>query len=264
MGPFSVQESTKSGQCVLVRRAGQRLSARTLGHSTAARAAFHEGREASLPSLDAVRSPQYIADLAQAVAAPQADPTAGPAMPSLSTAALALGGLAVAAFLLKKIFDTPSRAYDQNVGQEYDAWTEEGVLECKQYGVLPYPAWCPPAHCSHSQRGLYPTLRDRSSTSVLAQALQPWLRLPCCEAAGMFRFPAHSHPFPSSSPMRRSRDNSHAVALPLGLQDGPFLLSCTSAPSLACYSCTNPLTPTPMLQTTGVSTSIWGTTTRRR
>lgn len=129
VGPFSVQESTKSGQCVLVRRAGQRLSARTLGHSTAARAAFHEGREASLPSLDAVRSPQYIADLAQAVAAPQADPTAGPAMPSLSTAALALGGLAVAAFLLKKIFDTPSRAYDQNVGQEYDAWTEEGVLE---------------------------------------------------------------------------------------------------------------------------------------
>lgn len=27
------------------------------------------------------------------------------------------------------MFDTPSRAYDQNVGQEYDAWTEEGVLE---------------------------------------------------------------------------------------------------------------------------------------
>jgi MPBQ/MSBQ methyltransferase len=40
-----------------------------------------------------------------------------------------LGGLALAGFAVKRILDTPSRAYDQNVGEEYDAWTEEGILE---------------------------------------------------------------------------------------------------------------------------------------
>lgn len=35
----------------------------------------------------------------------------------------------LAGYGIKKVFDTPSRAYDQNVGEEYDAWTEEGVLE---------------------------------------------------------------------------------------------------------------------------------------
>lgn len=40
---------------------------------------------------------------------------------------VAFVGLMVLA--LKKVFDTPSRTYDNNVGQEYDAWTEEGVLE---------------------------------------------------------------------------------------------------------------------------------------
>jgi MPBQ/MSBQ methyltransferase len=43
--------------------------------------------------------------------------------------ALALGGLALAGYGIKKIFDTPSRTYDENVGEEYDAWTEEGILE---------------------------------------------------------------------------------------------------------------------------------------
>ena len=43
------------------------------------------------------------------------------------TAALAI---AAAVFLaLKRIFDTPSRAYDANVGDVYDDWTDEGVLE---------------------------------------------------------------------------------------------------------------------------------------
>lgn len=40
-----------------------------------------------------------------------------------------VSGALLAGYGIKKIFDTPSRAYDQNVGQEYDAWTEEGVLE---------------------------------------------------------------------------------------------------------------------------------------
>lgn len=46
--------------------------------------------------------------------------------PTLILAAAGLGLLAIA---IKKLFDTPSRTYDGNVGQEYDAWTEEGVLE---------------------------------------------------------------------------------------------------------------------------------------
>lgn len=31
--------------------------------------------------------------------------------------------------LVKKVLDTPSRTYEQNVGEEYDAWAEEGILE---------------------------------------------------------------------------------------------------------------------------------------
>lgn len=76
---------------------------------------------------------QPVADLARAAAAaapPQADAAVGPlgAVPP-ATAALLLGGAALAGYGIKKVFDTPSRAYDQNVGEEYDAWTEEGVLE---------------------------------------------------------------------------------------------------------------------------------------
>ncbi len=32
-------------------------------------------------------------------------------------------------FAIKKIFDTPSRTYKENVGDEYDSWTDDGVLE---------------------------------------------------------------------------------------------------------------------------------------
>lgn len=38
-------------------------------------------------------------------------------------------GVALTFFALKKIFDTPSRAYKENVGDEYDSWTDDGVLE---------------------------------------------------------------------------------------------------------------------------------------
>lgn len=73
-------------------------------------------------------TPHNVADLARAVPpapVPQPDAATG----SLPTAALVLGGLALAGFGIKYIFDTPSRTYDNNVGEEYDAWTEEGVLE---------------------------------------------------------------------------------------------------------------------------------------
>ncbi|KIZ05946.1 Uncharacterized protein MNEG_2019 [Monoraphidium neglectum] len=39
------------------------------------------------------------------------------------------GGVALAAYGLKQVYDNPSRTYDANVGDEYDAWTDEGILE---------------------------------------------------------------------------------------------------------------------------------------
>ena len=75
------------------------------------------------------RIAQPVAELAaQAVPVPTTPETTTPLGP-LPTAALVLGGLALAGYGVKKLFDTPSRTYDANVGQEYDAWTEEGVLE---------------------------------------------------------------------------------------------------------------------------------------
>lgn len=48
--------------------------------------------------------------------------------PALLT--LAGGACFLACRGVKRVFDTPSRAYDgQNVGKEYDAWTREGILE---------------------------------------------------------------------------------------------------------------------------------------
>jgi hypothetical protein len=42
---------------------------------------------------------------------------------------LALLGAAVLVSLIIKAFSRGSRKYDANVGQEYDAWTKEGILE---------------------------------------------------------------------------------------------------------------------------------------
>lgn len=47
----------------------------------------------------------------------------------VSPVPLQLSGALLAGYGIKRVFDTPSRSYDENVGQEYDAWTEEGVLE---------------------------------------------------------------------------------------------------------------------------------------
>ncbi|DBA96041.1 TPA: hypothetical protein ACH3X1_001542 [Trebouxia sp. C0004] len=59
-------------------------------------------------------------------------PGAPPAKPSLPAALhymAAAAGVALTFFALKRVFDTPSRAYKENVGDEYDSWTEDGVLE---------------------------------------------------------------------------------------------------------------------------------------
>lgn len=67
--------------------------------------------------------------ISEAISTPS---TSGAALPDAllplanpTTLAVA-GGLALTAYGLKKILDTPSRTYDNNVGNEYDAWTEEG------------------------------------------------------------------------------------------------------------------------------------------
>jgi MPBQ/MSBQ methyltransferase len=109
-------------------------------------AVSHGGRRArALPSADVevaewtvataeARMAQPIADLARAVAstpapAPAPAAAAAAALPPLPAAALALAGLALAGYGAKKLLDTPSRTYDGNVGDEYDAWTEEGLVE---------------------------------------------------------------------------------------------------------------------------------------
>jgi len=49
------------------------------------------------------------------------------AVPQTALAAAAAAAALALALGVKRIFDTPSRAYDNNVGTEYDAWTEEGA-----------------------------------------------------------------------------------------------------------------------------------------
>ena len=80
---------------------------------------------------------QLSAKKAAVVAAPAKDPA--PTIAGLPVSHAAGGALALAtgALALKNIFDRPSRAYVSGpedgsigtVGEEYDAWTEEGILE---------------------------------------------------------------------------------------------------------------------------------------
>ncbi|KAL4434784.1 hypothetical protein ABPG77_005311 [Micractinium sp. CCAP 211/92] len=106
------------------------------GRVVKARAAEEEVFAASSTSftVEAVQQAQPIAEIAaaQSCCAPQADTAAAaglPGIPPAGVTALLVSGALLAGYGVKKVFDTPSRAYDQNVGQEYDAWTEEGVLE---------------------------------------------------------------------------------------------------------------------------------------
>lgn len=75
---------------------------------------------------------QPIGDLASTQQAVSPVPfTAASAVTQLtSPATLGIAGaLLLAGLGIKYVFDTPSRTYNQNVGQEYDAWTQEGLLE---------------------------------------------------------------------------------------------------------------------------------------
>ena len=77
-------------------------------------------------------SSNCIADIAKAVPSPanaDVQVSGSEAGLSLSTLSLILGGLAMGGYGLKRVFDTPSRTYNENVGDEYDAWTDDGILE---------------------------------------------------------------------------------------------------------------------------------------
>jgi MPBQ/MSBQ methyltransferase len=73
------------------------------------------------------RQQQPIATIAATPAPPAATPSLDAA--TLAPAAAATAAALALALAVKRIYDTPSRAYDRNVGDEYDAWTEEGILE---------------------------------------------------------------------------------------------------------------------------------------
>jgi MPBQ/MSBQ methyltransferase len=115
-------------------RASQRATRRTRAPPPAA--AFAAGFEAAAAPAAATAevhaargAAQPVAELARAPAVAAPAPPAPALPPRLPAAAAAAAALALAALAAKRVLDTPSRAYDANVGEEYDAWTEEGVLE---------------------------------------------------------------------------------------------------------------------------------------
>lgn len=78
------------------------------------------------------RANAAIGELGRASASAPATPA--PSVPAWATTrnAAVVGGALAAAVAVKYVFDTPSRTYvdgENTVGKEYDAWTEEGILE---------------------------------------------------------------------------------------------------------------------------------------
>lgn len=70
-----------------------------------------------------------IAEVATAMPARADGPGTLSSLPDLTKVGLILAALALGGYGIKTVLDTPSRAYDGNVGDEYDSWTDEGVLE---------------------------------------------------------------------------------------------------------------------------------------
>ena len=87
--------------------------------------------EAVVAARSVQRARTSLCDVAD-VCCSQTASTAGPVVQSSASYApwvAAAGGLVLAGLAIKKVYDTPSRSYEGNVGDEYDAWTEEGILE---------------------------------------------------------------------------------------------------------------------------------------
>jgi MPBQ/MSBQ methyltransferase len=88
---------------------------------------IQQQRQHGLRDTTASSSNNPVATIAAAPATPTQPAFDLP--PGAPTAALAAGAAVALALAVKRVYDTPSRAYDRNVGDEYDAWTEEGILE---------------------------------------------------------------------------------------------------------------------------------------
>ena len=69
--------------------------------------------------------------VAEAAQASTSAPALAPLSPALQIAAAA-GGLILLGAGIKRVYDTPSRTYNQNVGQEYDTWTQVRALPATQ------------------------------------------------------------------------------------------------------------------------------------
>lgn len=86
-----------------------------------------------------VAAPKHLYTLSEAACCSQSASSSPAAsqlhqLASLATAnpgavAAAVAALGLTTYGISRAFSEGSRAYDNNVGQEYDAWTEEGVLE---------------------------------------------------------------------------------------------------------------------------------------
>ena len=88
--------------------------------------------ELKLSPTSSSRANAAIGELGRASASAPATPA--PSVPAWATTrnAAVVGGALAAAVAVKYVFDTPSRTYvdgENTVGKEYDAWTEEGILE---------------------------------------------------------------------------------------------------------------------------------------
>ncbi|PNH02628.1 putative tocopherol O-methyltransferase, chloroplastic [Tetrabaena socialis] len=113
--------------------ASSRLAARRLRGAPVAAlsdiAASSEAVATSSRSSSAAHSAREVYQLSESAVSTSASSAAHGAAGIDPTVLAAVAGLGLTAFTIKRILDTPSRTYDNNVGQEYDAWTEEGVLE---------------------------------------------------------------------------------------------------------------------------------------
>lgn len=95
---------------------------------------FSTNQPEALASIRPVTTPRSsstsLADVAEACCPQQQVAEAPHALANSSYTPWAVaGGVALALLSLKRVYDTPSRSYNNNVGDEYDAWTDEGILE---------------------------------------------------------------------------------------------------------------------------------------
>lgn len=82
----------------------------------------------------------------------------------------AVAGLGVAAYGLSRWLEAGSRPYSGNVGQEYDAWTQDGILE-----RLVSPSLCPSPHFSFTLFSSPTVGRAHSSRVLHCRAKSGWI-----------------------------------------------------------------------------------------